>query len=42
VVVLPTADKWYGMTYSADLPAVRSALAEMAQNGTYAEKLWDR
>jgi hypothetical protein len=30
------------MTYSADLPAVRAALAEMAKNGTYAEKLWDR
>ena len=42
VTVLPTADKWYGMTYSADLPAVRAALAEMAKNGTYAEKLWDR
>lgn len=42
VVVLPTADKWYGMTYSADLPSVRTALAEMARNGTYAAKLWDK
>lgn len=42
VTVLTTPDKWYGMTYSADLPAVRAALAQMAQDGIYAEKLWDR
>lgn len=42
VTVLTTPDKWYGMTYSADLPAVRAALADMAKNGIYAEKLWDK
>lgn len=40
--VLTTPDKWYGMTYAADLPAVREALANMAKEGIYAEKLWDR
>ncbi len=42
VTVLTTPDKWYGMTYSADLPAVRAALEDMAKNGIYAENLWDR
>ncbi len=42
VTVLTTPDKWYGMTYSADLPAVRAALADMAKSGIYAENLWDR
>ena len=40
VKVLPTSDKWYGMTYSADLPAVKAALADMTKRGIYPEKLW--
>lgn len=40
VTVLPTTDKWYGMTYAADLPLVRAALTQMAQNGIYPPKLW--
>ncbi len=42
VTVLTTPDKWYGMTYAADLPAVRAALADMAKDGIYAENLWDK
>lgn len=42
VTVLTTPDKWYGMTYSADLPAVRAALEQMTKDGIYAEKLWDK
>ncbi len=42
VTVLTTPDKWYGMTYSADLPAVRAALAQMAADGIYAQNLWDK
>ena len=38
--VLTTPDKWYGMTYSADLPAVKAALADMTKRGIYPEKLW--
>ena len=38
--VLTTPDKWYGMTYSADLPSVRAALADMTKRGIYPEKLW--
>lgn len=40
--VLTTPDKWYGMTYAADLPAVREALENMKNEGIYAENLWDR
>ncbi len=42
VTVLPTSDKWYGMTYAEDLPAVRAALQDMANRGVYAAKLWDK
>lgn len=42
VKVLTTPDKWYGMTYSADLPQVRAALEAMVKTGVYAEKLWDK
>lgn len=42
VKVLTTPDRWYGMTYAADLPQVRSALEDMVKSGIYAEKLWDR
>lgn len=42
VTVLTTPDKWYGMTYSADLPTVRAALADMADAGIYAQNLWDK
>lgn len=38
--VLTTPDKWYGVTYSADLPSVRAALADMTKRGIYPEKLW--
>ena len=41
VRVLPTPDKWYGMTYAADHEMVRAALAEMTKNGMYPERLWD-
>lgn len=40
VRVLPTADKWYGMTYAADHAMVRAALAALIADGVYPEKLW--
>ena len=40
IKVIPTDDKWYGMTYSDDLPAVRNALASMRKERVYPEKLW--
>ena len=40
VKVLRTADKWYGVTYAADKPAVVAALAEMTRQGDYPDGLW--
>ena len=40
IKVLPTADKWYGVTYAADMPVVRAAIARMKAEGQYPEKLW--
>ncbi len=42
VTVLPTRDKWYGMTYAADMPMVRTALKHMADTGIYGKNLWDK
>ncbi|MBQ6706022.1 MAG: NTP transferase domain-containing protein [Clostridia bacterium] len=42
VTVLPTRDKWYGMTYAADMPMVRAALKNMADTGIYGQNLWDK
>ena len=38
--VLPTAEKWYGVTYAADMPIVRAALAALRKEGLYPEQLW--
>ncbi len=40
VRVLPTAEKWYGVTYHEDMPMVRQAIAQMKREGIYPEKLW--
>ncbi len=40
VKVLRSADKWHGVTYQADKPAVVAAIAEMTANGLYPEDLW--
>ncbi len=40
VQVLPTEDKWYGMTYAADHEMVRRALADLVAAGVYPSKLW--
>lgn len=40
IKVLPTPDKWYGITYSDDMPVVKQAIAQMRSSGTYPEKLW--
>ncbi len=38
--VLPTQEKWYGVTYKEDKPAVMAALKEMRRSGIYPEALW--
>ncbi|MBE5777003.1 MAG: nucleotidyltransferase [Clostridiales bacterium] len=41
VSVLPTLDKWYGVTYKQDLDGVKKAIADMKKAGQYTENLWD-
>lgn len=39
--VLPTHEKWYGVTYATDLQGVKDAVAQMKKEGKYPEKLLD-
>lgn len=41
VQVLPSPDKWYGVTYQADKPVVKAALLRMAEEGLYPKPLWE-
>ena len=38
--VLPTSEKWYGVTYAADKPKVKEAIARMVRAGVYPAGLW--
>ncbi len=40
VKLLPTSDKWYGVTYKEDKPMVITAMREKIAKGLYPEKLW--
>ena len=40
VKVLTSPDKWYGITYREDKPALTAALEAMTQAGTYPRGLW--
>ncbi|MBQ4612864.1 MAG: nucleotidyltransferase [Clostridia bacterium] len=40
VQVLPTEDKWYGMTYAADHAMVRGAIASLTDDGVYPTPIW--
>jgi len=40
VKVLRSGDRWYGVTYQADKPAVVAAIAKMTADGLYPENLW--
>ncbi len=40
VKVLPTTEKWLGVTYQADKPLVIKAIREKVDQGTYPESLW--
>lgn len=41
VTVLPTQDKWYGMTYHEDCAYVEKAIRKMIDEGKYKEKLFE-
>lgn len=40
VKILPSQDKWYGMTYHEDKASVTAALQSMKDKGLYPEVLW--
>ena len=39
--VLPSTDKWYGVTYKEDKPVVVEAIRNLKKEGLYPEKLWE-
>ncbi len=41
ITVLPTDERWFGVTYHEDKEAVVSALKLMRENGKYPLKLWE-
>jgi dTDP-glucose pyrophosphorylase len=41
VKVLPTKDKWYGVTYKEDKVMVMKAIEEFKEKGIYPKKLWE-
>ena len=40
VKVVPSGDRWYGVTYQEDLPKVRSAIGALHEKGIYSEPLF--
>lgn len=41
VTVLTSNDKWYGVTYKEDKPAVQAAIKGLKDSGLYPQKLWE-
>ena len=41
VRVLPTSERWFGVTYPGDMEAVRAAIAEKKASGEYPVHLWE-
>lgn len=38
--VIPTAEKWFGVTYKEDKPIVQENISKLIENSTYPEHLW--
>jgi len=38
--VVPTSNKWFGVTYKEDKPFVQDSIDQLVKNGTYPTKLW--
>ncbi|SEN09356.1 Nucleotidyl transferase [bacterium A37T11] len=38
--VIPTSEKWFGVTYKEDKPIVQECIATLVANGTYPEKIY--
>lgn len=41
VKVLPTPDKWFGVTYAEDRDSVVEAFKQLSADGVYGNRLWD-
>jgi hypothetical protein len=41
VRILPTAEKWFGVTYPEDRARVQAAIREIVARGVYPEDLWE-
>ena len=41
VKVEESPDRWFGVTYKEDKPAVMESIAKIKAQGVYSEKLWD-
>jgi NDP-sugar pyrophosphorylase family protein len=40
VRVLPSSDRWFGVTYPQDKPVVQQAIRDLVRQGVYPEDLW--
>ena len=40
VSVLPTGDRWFGVTYQEDIEGVRQSIAQLVEKGVYPRALW--
>ena len=40
VSVLPTSDRWFGVTYQEDIEGVRQSIAQLVEKGVYPSALW--
>ncbi|MXV14194.1 nucleotidyltransferase family protein [Hufsiella ginkgonis] len=38
--VIPTASKWFGVTYKEDKPIVQASISKLVADGVYPENLW--
>jgi choline kinase len=38
--VIPTSEKWFGVTYKEDKPIVERSIAQLVENGVYPDKLF--
>jgi len=38
--VIPTASKWFGVTYKEDKPIVQKCISDLVNSGVYPENLW--
>lgn len=39
--VVPTASKWFGVTYKEDKPIVQASIDQLVKDGVYPENLWN-